>query len=119
MQMKGNAVTSPLVKYRRLGTFLVPFEIVIHSPQLVTALMQDCLVLGAYRDNPSRAMSYLIYNGQFEEVPFGAPIPEYAYSFQMKEGNLAHVNWMKVGKRKFAASHEVGESGFLTDQSDT
>ena len=43
---------NPLIRYRNLGTFRIPFDIIneINSAK-VLAILRDCIVLGADREN--------------------------------------------------------------------
>jgi hypothetical protein len=70
---------NPMVKHRKLGTFGIPYVVINDLPQHVQAILQDCIVLGAYRDNQLGYVSYLGIHKDFAEVEFGKPIPFYIY----------------------------------------
>ena len=76
---------NPIVKYRNLGTFLIPYDMINALPRHAEAVLQNCIVLGAYRDNTLHYVSYLATHKNFREVEFGTPIP--FYTFRTEEIN--------------------------------
>jgi hypothetical protein len=76
---------------KRMGKFKVSRELIIEQPEMVSLIMQNCIILRAEDRLWEGLVTYWAISPLFEEASEGEQIPTYMWTFHCKEGEEPSV----------------------------
>ena len=81
---------------RRKGKFRIAFEFLDNDWELLLKPMSEVLVVRAEALYDARAIEYLAYSNNFDEVEIGSEAPYYCVQLTKTENGALHYRWRKM-----------------------